>query len=95
MLGEFLEKNFVHARILVFVFDLTAPVLDTDVHAKEQVLLRLDKRIAKAAHRDCEMTLGGRCVEVLVEHLIGRGKYHTVLPIDATMFSSFSYHNSE
>src|SRR5262245_29099865 len=80
---EVLEIHAVDARILVLVFDLAAALLDGHVHAPEHVALGLGEWIAQAPEGDREIACRiARCIEMLVEHLIGRREHHAVLPVE-------------
>ena len=83
-LAQLLEIDRVDARVLVLVLDLTAAVLDADVHAHEHPALVGGEGIAQAAEGDGEIARRlGRGVEMLVEHLVGRREHPAVLPVDA------------
>ena len=73
------------AGVLVLVLDLVAALFDRLVDlVRPDLALALGQRVADRAHLDGEVARRLRAgVEVLVEHLVGRGDNHAVVPVDA------------
>src|SRR5712671_6812095 len=87
-LGKFAEPDTVNARILIFVIDLRAALLDRSIGRLLELHLVGENGITIAAHRNREIARGLRPrVEMLVEHALGRSEDETVPPFVTLEFA--------